>query len=288
MNSSFYNVVNTTQTLGMGAKSTTEGLIKILFGKKVLIAMMILALILVIALGVLGNIKDFKETQIELISGLVTLLFLIFWWYLYKFFDGFDIILKDRAGSLNQKAQIQLWWFELFTFIIPIGLIWYRWYYSINNVLNKPEDELREILLQQSAREDLISAGIPVILFGVGVIYDQQKFTLNRYLLGGAFFGTVVPFLIDSVIISTLDVSRLFYFTHIKFMFIIIGITMILMSLYKYFHFRKSQKEQEKSSRFAVPEIPQPNELGQELEKLIHGLIERKFTTLYECLDEKP
>ena len=229
-----------------------EGVLKKVFSNKagVFVAFfLILCLALIIYYSARDDIDS--EKRRNWISGLITMIGSLLWWFIYQQFDGFDFVLNDESFLDMGKSRKILWSFEILTFIIPIGLMWYRWVYSRESIFKNENDQSirREKLLEQMAREDAVAVGIPVILFGVGMIYESQKFTLNRYLLGGAFFGSVIPFLIDVVITDSEDTDRLFYIQHIKFIFIIIGVTMILMSLFKYFHFKKTKKKKEVEDR---------------------------------------
>lgn len=235
-------------------------------------------------IGVLIWMNITKENKINYIAALYVALGNILWWFIYKMFDGFDVFLNDEQLRTMPDSKQKLWAFELVTFVIPIILMWYKWGYSTKYLvplIKSDPNRAREMLMQQFEREDMIMNSIPVILFGVGTLFDRQNFFHNRHLLGAVFFGSAIPYIISSLITDTTDVARLFYFGMIRFVFIIIGITMILISLFKYFNFKKAQKKLKKKG---LQKTDSTKEFSKDVEELRNVIVKGIVDELKACV----
>jgi len=227
--------------------------------------------------------KKREILHIKQISGMFSGLAIVMWFYIYKGFKGFDVVLDDENLTVMKRYKQTLWFFEILTFIIPIGLIMYKWYYTNETILGyigKDDNKARTLLLEQMSREDTVVAMIPIALFGIGTVFDKQKFTHNRYLLGGVFFGSIVPVLMEGLIIDTQDVIRLLYIENMKSSFVLIGVTMIMLALFKYYSHKKALKEEAKLGRKKKARAPNYAEFGKNLSDMIKSHVSENI--LYE------
>lgn len=148
-------------------------------------------------------------------------------------------------------------------FVIPLVLIALKYKLfkdSINNISKNPnlnqKENLNTSITHQLQREDVIVQTIPLILFGVGLVFENQKFYHNKFLLGGVFFGTGIPLMINSLLIdSENNIGHLIISEMFQFIFISIGITMVIQSLLKYYIFKQKQQKNKKGERELVKEI---------------------------------
>lgn len=173
----------------------------------------------------------------------------ILWYLVFKANKGFNVFLnRDGTSALNlDKNKQTLWFFDFITFFAPFAIFWYKFTLSVKRYSSKENtpEELKEIVLEQIERYDAIIEHIPVVLFGVGVIFEQQEFFHNKYLLNGVLFGTVLPLMVKSLIVDSTNVDNLIIIESIMFILTTIGSMLILVAIFKYNNHRADQKQKE-------------------------------------------
>ena len=125
--------------------------------------------------------------------------------------------------------------------VFPLVLYSYYIFYEIETVR---QHKSYEIILEEIKRElkagEKISSIIPVILFGVGIVYGNiQKITKKEnlmkivapYLLFSLLFGTVIPNIMGYLIIDHEDLRRVLLASDFVFVFISISFGLMIISL---------------------------------------------------------
>ena len=243
-------------------------------------------LIIIICIIVIA-IYNSQFAKLELVLGLYTLIATIVWISVFFSIRVLDIVLNDQTfGQMKGYNQLGLI-SEIFTMFLPICIIWYKWKYTNDTIipLIKTNPELARLKIEANMqREDTIISIIPVILFGVGSIFEKQQFMYNRFLLGGVFFGTVIPLVINSVMLNTTDIRRLSQIENIKFSFLSMGLTMILISLTKYYIFKSEQRQLKKKLKIKESTTVDYKELGENIVGLVKENVSREFLdSLKKC-----
>ena len=125
--------------------------------------------------------------------------------------------------------------------IAPLLLFTYYIFYQIHSV--REHKSFEELLAQAEAElkaEEKISEIIPVILFGVAILYGNiQKITkkvgllkiIAPYLIFSLIFGTVIPNLVSYLILDHHDLHRVLIASDIDFMSVTIAFGLMITSL---------------------------------------------------------
>jgi hypothetical protein len=127
--------------------------------------------------------------------------------------------------------------------VIGAPLILYS-YYIFHEIYSIREHKSYEVLLEEAElefkAEEKISDIIPVILFGVGIVYGNiQKITKKQgllktvapYLIFSLIFGTVIPNLVSYLILDHHDLHRVLVASDIDFVSISIAFGLMITSL---------------------------------------------------------
>jgi hypothetical protein len=129
-----------------------------------------------------------------------------------------------------------------FVIIFPLLMFSYYIFYEIYNVREHLSYE--KILAEtkyEIEREEKISTVIPVILFGVGIVYSniQKKSKVKTdllqisspYLLFALLFGTVFPNIISYLVFDNNNLDRLMAATDLNFVSVSISFGLMMVSL---------------------------------------------------------
>ena len=133
---------------------------------------------------------------------------------------------------------------RLFVLLFPLSLYTYYIFFIINQVVNTNityEEELHELQVELE-KEEHVSGVIPVILFGIGLIYSSidskmknSKLSLLKiaapYLIFAVLFGTVLPNIISYLIVDHNDLHRLLIASDLDFIFMSTSFGLMIMSL---------------------------------------------------------
>jgi hypothetical protein len=127
--------------------------------------------------------------------------------------------------------------------IIVFPLILYS-YYIFHEIESIRQHKSYESLLAESEAElkaeEKISSIIPVILFGVGIVYGSiQKITKKSglmktvapYLIFSLIFGTVLPNIVSYLILDHQDLHRVLIASDLDFIFVSISFGLMMTSL---------------------------------------------------------
>lgn len=127
--------------------------------------------------------------------------------------------------------------------VIVFPLILYS-YYIFHQIKNVREHKSYEALLEESERElqkeEKISEIIPVILFGVAIVYSNiQKITKKQgllkivapYLIFSLLFGTVVPNLVGYLVLDHQDLHSVLLASDVDFIAVSIAFGLMITSL---------------------------------------------------------
>jgi hypothetical protein len=127
--------------------------------------------------------------------------------------------------------------------VIVFPLILYS-YYIFHQIKNVREHKSYEALLEESERElqkeEKISEIIPVILFGVAIVYSNiQKITKKQgllkivapYLIFSLLFGTVVPNIVGYLVLDHQDLHSVLFASDIDFIAVSIAFGLMITSL---------------------------------------------------------
>jgi hypothetical protein len=128
-----------------------------------------------------------------------------------------------------------------FIIIIPLILYSYYIFYQIFSIRqHKSYEELLEETKYEIKKEEKISEIIPVILFGIGIIYANiQKITKKKkllkivapFLIFSLIFGTVITNMISYLILDHYDLHTILISSDIDFVAISISFGLMLTSL---------------------------------------------------------
>ena len=129
------------------------------------------------------------------------------------------------------------------TTVIIFPIVLYS-YYIFHEIYSVREHKSYETLLEEAEAEHKaegkISEIIPVILFGVGIVYGNiQKITKKQgllkivapYLIFSLIFGTVVPNIVSYLILDHQDLHRVLIASDIDFVSVSIAFGLMITSL---------------------------------------------------------
>ena len=127
--------------------------------------------------------------------------------------------------------------------VIVFPLILYS-YYIFHQIENVREHKSYEALLEESERElqkeEKISEIIPVILFGVAIVYSNiQKITKKQslikivapYLIFSLLFGTVVPNIVGYLVLDHQDLHSVLLASDVDFIAVSLSFGLMITSL---------------------------------------------------------
>ena len=120
-------------------------------------------------------------------------------------------------------------------FILPIIMLFFLLHNNIVIERKSDKDEIT-ILKDEIKSEKSISSTIPVLLFGLGIIYGQFKdkpylSIILPYLLLAVIFGSILPEIGKHLIINYESLIKLFTITHIIFLCNSIAFGLLIASL---------------------------------------------------------
>lgn len=214
------------------------------------------------------DINEFKQSlqYLAIIGCLLWVIIYIMFKGLKNTFNLFNrvkgkiIIDFDEGVGVVEQDNIDEYmiFMELIPLVIPFILIILKYKitveyidkqinnYETSKIMNTTYDlvsKLRTNINQQLERDSTIVQTIPLILFGVGLVFENQKFYHNKFLLGGVFFGTGIPLMIQMLFVQDENIGRLYALEMTQFIFLSFGITMVVQALLKYYIFTKHSKE---------------------------------------------
>ncbi len=97
--------------------------------------------------------------------------------------------------------------------LLPLIINTYHTLYNYNNNYNTYEEEKEKLLFLKQNGEKT-ERTIPAILFGVGLVYSRFRKSelltiIFPYLIFGLFFGTIIPLIINHLILDKNDLEKL-------------------------------------------------------------------------------
>ncbi len=129
------------------------------------------------------------------------------------------------------------------TLVIVMPIILYS-YYIFHEIESVREHKSYKVLLEESEAdikaEEKTSSIIPIILFGVGIVYGNvEKFTKNKdiiktaapFLIFSLLFGTVIPNMVSYLILDHHDLHRVLVASDVNFFAISISFGLMITSL---------------------------------------------------------
>jgi hypothetical protein len=142
----------------------------------------------------------------------------------------------------NSIIPTEIFRLSIITIILfPLVLYTYYIFYQIKQVReNVSYKRLIEESRAEVEQENKISTTIPVILFGIGIVYGNlQKVTKQKnllkivapYLLFSLLFGTIVPNIISYLIFDHNELERLLVASDYDFIFISISFGLMITTL---------------------------------------------------------
>lgn len=142
----------------------------------------------------------------------------------------------------NSIIPTEIFRLSIITVIVfPLVLYTYYIFYEIKQVReNVSYNRLLEESQEEVKQESKVSTLIPVILFGIGIVYGNlQKVTKQKnllkivapYLLFSLLFGTVVPNIISYLIFDHNELERLLVASDYDFIFISISFGLMITTL---------------------------------------------------------
>ena len=138
---------------------------------------------------------------------------------------------------LTRMIQPRFWYISAScTFILPALMLALSYYHhrKLNNTLTN-EEELAALEKEIESESEILST-IPVLLFGLGIIYTQYKkadyitHTL-AFLLMAILFGSLFPQLVRHLVFDHKNLTRMLVIEEIVFSFIAIAFGLIIASL---------------------------------------------------------
>jgi hypothetical protein len=175
------------------------------------------------------NINEKDETIFDLymlVIGYIIIICFGVWFHKY-----FYIIIPSEIFRLSIIS------------VIVFPLILYS-YYIFHQIKNVREHKSYEALLEEAERElqkeEKISEIIPVILFGVAIVYSNiQKITKKQgllkivapYLIFSLLFGTVVPNIVGYLVLDHQDLHSVLFASDIDFIAVSIAFGLMITSL---------------------------------------------------------
>lgn len=178
---------------------------------------------------------------------------------------------KDHTINEAEETVFDLYMFLLGNFIIIIFGVWFHKkfykiipneifklsialvvvmpiilysYYIFHEIESVREHKSYKVLLEESEAEikaeEKTSSIIPIILFGVGIVYGNvEKFTKNKdiiktaapFLIFSLLFGTVIPNMVSYLILDHHDLHRVLVASDVNFFAISISFGLMITSL---------------------------------------------------------
>ena len=175
------------------------------------------------------TINEAEETVFDLYMFLLGNFIIIIFgvWFHKKFYN----IIPNEIFKLSIALVV----------VMPIILYSYYIFHEIESVR---EHKSYKVLLEESEAEikseEKTSSIIPVILFGVGIVYGNiEKFTKNKdiiktaapFLIFSLLFGTVIPNMVSYLILDHHDLHRVLLASDVNFFAISISFGLMITSL---------------------------------------------------------
>jgi FtsH-binding integral membrane protein len=175
------------------------------------------------------TINEKDETIFDLymlVIGYIIIICFGVWFHKY-----FYIIIPSEIFNLSIAAVI----------VLPLILYSYYIFYQIKNIReHKSYEDLLKEAERELQKEEKISEIIPVILFGVAIVYSNiQKITKKQgllkiiapYLIFSLLFGTIVPNIVSYLILDHHDLHRVLIASDIDFVAVSIAFGLMITSL---------------------------------------------------------
>jgi len=174
------------------------------------------------------NINEKEETINDIYMLLIGYIIIICFgvWFHKKFYE----IIPDNIFILSIIALIGL----------PLFLYSYYIFYEIHLVR---EGVSYKTLLEEAKleieKEEKISGVIPVILFGIGIVYSNIQHISKKpilkivapYLIFSLLFGTVIPNIISYLVFDHYDLHRVLFASDLDFVVVSISFGLMITSL---------------------------------------------------------
>lgn len=165
---------------------------------------------------------------------------------IYMLIIGYIIILSFGVWFhcyFRHIMPLKVFYTSVF-FVVLFPLVMYSYYifYEIEDVRQYISyEKIMEEARYEIEREEKISGVIPVILFGVGIVYSniqkQSKAKVDLlqlsspYLLFSLMFGTVVPNIISYLIFDNHNIHRILIASDFNFISVSIAFGLMIVSL---------------------------------------------------------
>jgi hypothetical protein len=175
------------------------------------------------------TINEKDETIFDLYMLIIGyIIIIIFGVWFHKYFYS---IIPSEIFRLSITAVI----------IAPLLLYSYYIFHEIESI--REHKSYEELLAEAEAElkaEEKISEIIPVILFGVGIVYSQiQKITKKEgllktvapYLIFSLIFGTVIPNIVSYLVLDHQDLHRVLIASDVDFVAVSIAFGLMITSL---------------------------------------------------------
>ena len=175
------------------------------------------------------TINEKDETIFDLYMLIIGYVIIIcFGVYFHKYFY---IIIPSEIFRLSIFSVI----------VFPLILYSYYIFYQIKNIReHKSFEDLLEEAERELKKEEQISEIIPVILFGVAIVYSNiQKITKKQglfkivapFLIFSLLFGTVVPNIVGYLVLDHQDLHTVLISSDIDFISVSIAFGLMITSL---------------------------------------------------------
>lgn len=175
------------------------------------------------------TINEAEETVFDLYMFLLGNFIIIIFgvWFHKKFYN----IIPNEIFKLSIALVI----------VMPIILYSYYIFHEIESV--REHKSYKDLLEESEAdfkAEEKTSSIIPIILFGVGIVYGNvEKFTKNKdiiktaapFLIFSLLFGTVIPNMVSYLILDHHDLHRVLVASDVNFFAISISFGLMITSL---------------------------------------------------------
>jgi hypothetical protein len=175
------------------------------------------------------TINEKDETIFDLYMlfiGYVIIICFGVWFHKY-----FYIIIPSEIFKLSMAAVI----------VLPLILYSYYIFYQIKNIReHKSHEDLLKEAERELQKEEKISEIIPVILFGVAIVYSNiQKITKKQgllkivapFLIFSLLFGTVLPNMVGYLVLDHEDLHTVLIASDVDFITISIAFGLMITSL---------------------------------------------------------
>jgi hypothetical protein len=175
------------------------------------------------------TINEAEETVFDLYMFLLGNFIIIIFgvWFHKKFYN----IIPNEIFKLSIALVV----------VMPIILYSYYIFHEIESVReHKSYKDLLEESEAEIKAEEKTSSIIPVILFGVGIVYGNiEKLTKNKdiikiaapFLIFSLLFGTVIPNMVSYLILDHHDLHRVLVASDVNFFAISISFGLMITSL---------------------------------------------------------